>query len=178
MFRGSKTARAPQGAATLFMTYLREEGVLPPAPRPPRPEETWPVLAAFRRWMREQRGVADSTLDLRERILVDLLRALGDDPAAYTAAAMRGFVLERAKPHGRGRAQTIAVATRSFLQLPGGDRTVPGRPRSRRPGLRELAARDDAALPRLRRLDRVLAACDGEDRFATAPSFCSSPGSD
>jgi hypothetical protein len=165
IFRGSRTARAPQGAAKLFVTYLREQGILPPAPRLPRPEETWPVLAGYRRWMREQRGVAESTLDLRERILIDLLRALGDDPAAYTAAAVRGFVLERARPHGRGHAQTIAGATRSLLRYliatgqcpPGRDHAVPG-----------FANWQLATTPRFLAapdLTRVFAACDGEERL-------------
>ena len=165
IFRGSRSVRAPQGAAKLFVIYLREEGVLPPAPRSPRPEEIWPVLARYRRWTREQRGVADSTLDLRERILADLLRALGDNPEAYTAAAVRGFVLERARPHGRGHAQTIASATRSFLryliatgQCPAGrDHAVPG-----------FANWQLATTPRFLSapdLMRVLAACDGEERL-------------
>ena len=47
VFRGNKKARAPQGAAKLFVTYLRNEGVLPPAHKPSL-EETWPELAAFR----------------------------------------------------------------------------------------------------------------------------------
>ncbi|HXZ18203.1 MAG TPA: tyrosine-type recombinase/integrase [Roseiarcus sp.] len=165
IFRGSRSVRAPQGAAKLFVIYLREEGVLPPAPRSPRPEEIWPVLARYRRWMHEQRGLADSTLDLRERILADLLRALGDNPEAYTAAAVRGFVLERARPHGRGHAQTIASATRSFLryliatgQCPAGrDHAVPG-----------FANWQLATTPRFLSapdLMRVLAACDGEERL-------------
>ena len=165
IFRGSGTTRAPQGAAKLFVTYLRGEGILPPAPRAPRPEETWQVLAAYRRWMREQRGVAESTLDLRERILADLLRSLGDDPTAYTAAAVRGFVLERASPHGRGHAQTIAGATRSFLryligtgQCPAGrDHAIPG-----------FANWQLATTPRYLPgpdLMRVFAACEGEERL-------------
>lgn len=47
VFRGSKKARAPQGAAKLFITYLRNEGVLPPVHKPSL-GETWPELAAFR----------------------------------------------------------------------------------------------------------------------------------
>ena len=132
---------------------------------PPRSEETWPILATFRSWMREQRGVANSTLDTYQSTLTDLLKALGDDPSAYTATAVRDFVLERARPHGRGRAQGIAVATRAFLrylvaqgQLPAGrDHAVPS-----------FASWQLATTPRfLSELDlaRVLAACDGEDRL-------------
>jgi integrase/recombinase XerD len=165
VFRGGRTARAPQGAAALFLAYLRRHGVLPPAARPARPEEVWPILAAFRKWMREQRGVADSTLDNYQWTLTDLLAVLGDNPVTYTAAAIRGFVLDRASPHGRGRAQSIAVATRAFLrylvaqgQLPAGrDHAVPS-----------FASWQLATTPRFisdRDIARVLAVCDGEDRL-------------
>lgn len=165
VFRGGKTARAPQGATSLFIDYLRERGVLPPPEQSPSPEETWPVLAAFQSWMREQRGVADSTLGTYQSTLVDLLTALGDDPAAYTAAAVRSFVLDRASPHGRGRAQCIAVATRAFLRYlvaigecpVGRDHAIPS-----------FASWQLATTPRFLSapiLTRVLVACDGEDRL-------------
>lgn len=165
VFRGSKAALAPQGAAKLFLACLREAGVLAPAPRALRREETWPVLAAYRCWMREQRGVAESTLDLREPILADLLQTLGNDPAAYTAAALRRFVLERARPHGRGRAQAIAGATRSFLrfliasgQCPAGrEHAVPGFANWQLATTPRFLAAPDIA--------RVIAACDGETRL-------------
>lgn len=164
VFRGSKTARAPQGAAALFISYLQETNVLPPE-RHPSLEETWPTLAAFRRWMQEQRGIKDSTLDTYQAILVDLLASLGTDPAAYTAAAIRGFVLDRAKPHGRGRARGITVATRAYLkylvaigQCPvGRDHAVPS-----------FASWQLATTPRFlgqSDLDRLMIACDGEDRL-------------
>lgn len=113
VFQGSKSARAPQGAAGLFLSYLHEKNILPPELHPSL-EETWPALAAFRCWMREQRGIKDSTLDTYQPILIDLLVSLGTDPEVYTAAAIRGFVLDRAKPHGRARAQSITVATRAY----------------------------------------------------------------
>jgi integrase/recombinase XerD len=164
VFHGSKTALAPQGAAALFIVYLRERNILPPE-RHPSLEETWPALAAFRHWMREQRGIKDSTLDTYQPILVDLLASLGTDPSAYTAAAIRGFVLARAKPHGRGRAQSITVATRAYLkylvaigQCPvGREHAVPG-----------FASWQLATTPRFlgqADIDRLLAVCDGEDRL-------------
>lgn len=165
VFKGSKTARAPLGAGALFIRYLRERGILPEPTRPPSPTETWPLLDAFRRWMRGQRGVVDSTLDTYQSTLVDLLTILGDDPKAFTAHAVRAFVLERAKRHSRGRAQAVAVATRAFLrflvatgQCPvGREHAVPG-----------FANWRLASTPRFldcKDIDRVIAACDGEDRL-------------
>jgi integrase/recombinase XerD len=165
VFRGGRTARAPHGAAKLYIAWLRDEGILPPAARVPSIEETWPILAAYGGWMREQRGIAESTLALYQPILVDLLEALGDDPAGYTAAAVRAFVLKRAAPHGRGHAQTIAGTTRSFLRYliatsqcrSGLDHAVPG-----------FANWKLATTPRFLTapdLARVLDACDGEERL-------------
>jgi hypothetical protein len=116
LFKGSKTIRAPHGAGALFIRYLREQGALPPRLVPASPTKIWPILGAFRTWMRGQRGVADSTLDTYQTSLVDLLKILGDDPKAFTAQAVRAFVLERTKPHSRGRAKTIATSTRAFLR--------------------------------------------------------------
>ena len=165
VFEGGKTARAPRGAAALFVSYLREQAVVPTPERSPSAEETWPLLAAFRNWMREQRGVANSTLNTYQSTLVDLLTALGDNPSAYTARSVRAFVLDRAKPHGRGRAQGIAVATRAFLRFliaagqctQGMDHAVPG-----------FANWQLASTPRYLdadSIDRVLGACDGEHRL-------------
>lgn len=164
VFRGSKATRAPQGAANLFITYLREKGVLP-VERRPSLEDTWPTLAAFRRWMGEQRGIKDSTLDTYQEVLVDLLAALGADPAAYTAAAIRDFVLDRAKPHGRGRAQGITVATRAYLKY----LVAIGQcPIGREHAVPTFASWQLATVPCFlgqADIDRLLAACGGEGRL-------------
>ena len=150
VFRGSKTTRAPQGAAALFIAYLREKNVLPPE-RQPSLEETWPTLAAFRRWMREQRGVKDSTLDTYQAILVDLLGV-----ARRRSGGLHGSRDPRLRARSREAARTRAGARhhRRHARLPqvsGGDRTMPGRPGTRCSELRELAVGDDAALPRASR---------------------------
>jgi integrase/recombinase XerD len=164
-FKGSKTARAPRGAAALFIRYLRERGLLASTPKPPSPSETWPILGAFRAWMRNQRGVADSTLDTYQTSMVDLLKALGDDPKAFTAQAVRAFVLERAKPHSRGRAKTIATSTRALLrflvatgQCPAGrDYAVPRFANWQLASVPKFLAAED--------IERTIAACDGESRL-------------
>lgn len=162
-FSGSMSARAPQGAAALFIAYLRETNVLPSEHQPPL-YETWPELAAFRCWMQEQRGIKVSTLDLYGHVIADLLEALGTNPADYTAAAIRGFVIGRASGVGRWRTQAIAVATRAYLkylvatgQCPiGRERAVPS-----------FAHWALASTPRFlgeAEIDRLLGACAGEDR--------------
>lgn len=165
VFKGNRTARAPLGAGRLFICYLRDQGILPEPPQSPAPTEIWLLLAAFRRWMRDQRGVANSTLDTYQSTLVDLLKALGDNPTSFTAHAIRAFVLERAKPHSRGRAKSIAVATRAFLrflvatgQCPvGRDYAVPGFANWQLASIPRFLAGDD--------VDRAIAACEGESRL-------------
>jgi site-specific recombinase XerD len=84
--------------------------------------------------MRTHRGLTETTLDVYEGILVGLLDALGDDARAYTAEALRTFVLDRARPHGIERAKSIVVASRSFLRFlgvtgrcpPGMEHAIPG----------------------------------------------------
>jgi len=162
IFKGSKTVRAPLGAGTLFIRYLREQGALPQLPAPPSPTERWPILGAFRSWMRSQRGVADSTLDTYQTSLVDLLKALGDDPKAFTAQAVRAFVLERAKPHSRGRAKTIATSTRAFLRY----LVATGQcPAGREYAIPRFADWQLASVPKYlvaEDVERAIAACDGE----------------
>lgn len=165
VFKGGKMATAPRGAAALFIRYLREQGALPPTRKPPSPSEIWPILGAFRAWMRSQRGVADSTLDTYQTSLIDLLKALGDDPKAFTAQAVRAFVLERAKPHSRGRAKTIATSTRAFLrflvatgQCPAGrDYAVPRFANWQLASIPSFLAAED--------VERAIAACEGESRL-------------
>ncbi|MGY4430922.1 site-specific recombinase XerD [Bradyrhizobium sp. F1.13.1] len=86
-------------------------------------------------------------------------------PTAYTAAAVRGFVLDRAKPHGRGRAQGITVATRAYLKY----LVAIGQcPVGREHAVPSFASWQLATTPRFlgqADIDRLLAACDGEDRL-------------
>ena len=142
---GEQDGARPAGRREPFVTYLREEGVLPPAPPPPRPEETWPVLAGYRRWMREQRGVADSTLDCAKGSWPTRCERSATIPwPAPGPCAGRARAGKAARP----RARADYRRRHAFVpSLPDRDGTVPGWTGPRRPGLRELAARDDAALP-------------------------------
>ena len=165
VFKGSRANRAPYGAAALFIRYLQDKGILSPPPKPPSPAETWPILAAFRHWMRSERGLLDTTLDTYQSSLVDFIKSLGDDPSAYDARAVRAFVLAQAAPNSRRRAQPIAVATRAFLrfliatdQCPVGlDHAIP-----------KFANWQLASIPchlETTDIDRVIAACNGDERL-------------
>lgn len=160
-----RSARAPSGAGALFIRYLRDQGALP-AEVPARPAtDLWPILAQFRSWMSKHRGLADSTLDKYQHTIVGLLETLGDDPQAYTAEALRAFVLQRSQPHGTGHAKNVVGATRAFLRFlvakghcpPGREHAIPGITSWRLSSLPRFLGEDD--------VERVIAACDGVDRL-------------
>jgi site-specific recombinase XerD len=165
VFAGSRTGEEVRRSGALFIRYMQDQGLAPGCRQSGVPAEVRPVLAAFRDWMRSHRGIASSSLDTYQTILVDLLEALGDDPKAYTAQAIRRFVLERARPHGLARAKSIANATRAFLrflvatgQCPSGrDHAVPG-----------FASWQLTSVPAClgpKDIERVLAACEGDSRL-------------
>ena len=126
--------RQSVAAASAFIRYLRASGKLPLPVPAPSASDRWPLLGEFRSWMRMNRGLTETTLDVYEGILVGLLDTLGDEVGAYSAESLRTFVLERARPHGIARAKSITVAVRVFLRFlgatgrcaPGMDYAIPG----------------------------------------------------
>jgi site-specific recombinase XerD len=165
IFKGKKSICAYVGAGRLFIRYLQDHGTLPRSAPPLSPAAQWPILGAFRTWARQQRGIAHSTLDLWQRPIIDLLRTLGEDPKAYTAAALRAFMLERAQRYKVGRLKTYAVAIRSFLRF----LVATGQcPMGREYALPAFANWQLAAIPRYlvgEDVERAIAACDGERRL-------------
>jgi integrase/recombinase XerD len=139
--------------------------VIPFRPQPASPTEVWPVLGVFRSWMQSHRGVAESTLDVYQRTILALLEVLGADAQAYTAQAIRDFVLERARPHGHSRAKLVATATRVFLrylavtgQCPvGREYAVPGFTGWQLKSAPDFLGQED--------IKRLLAVCEGENRL-------------
>ena len=121
-------------AASVFIRFLRDQGEVPHPVTPPSASDRWPLLGEFGSWMRKHRGLTETTLDVYRGIVVGLLDALGEDAHAYTAEALRAFVLNRARPHGIYRAKSIGVAVRAFVRFlgvtgrcpPGMEHAIPG----------------------------------------------------
>jgi integrase/recombinase XerD len=76
-------------AAALFIRFLQNEGALPLPVTGPSITDRWPVLGDFRLWMRQHRGLTETTLDVYQGILVSLLDVLGDDAGAYSVQGAR-----------------------------------------------------------------------------------------
>jgi integrase/recombinase XerD len=164
-FKGKKSTRAYAGAGRLFIRYLQERDVLPRPVMPPSPAAKWPILGEFLKWARQHRGIAETTLELRQRSIIDLLQTLGDDPSAYTASALRGFMLDRAERYKVGRLKNYAVAIRGFLRF----LVATGQcPVGREYALPPIANWKLASIPRYlvaEDVERAIAACDGEHRL-------------
>lgn len=147
------------GAARLFVRHLEERAVVEPVNTAGTAEER-PLLSEFRQWMRRQRGVTESTLDVYCYLLAELLNAVGEDPEKWEARLVRQFVLDRARRHGQSRAKSVATAVRMLLRFlistercrPGLDEAIP-----------TIAEWHLSSLPRYlgaEEVDRVIAACD------------------
>jgi len=148
-------------AASLFIRFLQLRGELPPPVARPSATERWPILGEFRSWMLAHRGLTETTLDVYQGILVGLLDALGDDARAYSAEALRAFVLDRARPHGIARAKSVVVAVRSFVRFlgvtgqcpPGMEHAIPGFASWRLSSVPQFLAAED--------VERVIDSCTG-----------------
>jgi site-specific recombinase XerD len=165
VFKGKKSRRAYVGAGRLFIRYLQDRGALPKPAASPSPAEKWPILGEFLKWACQHRGIAETTLELRQRSIIDLLQTLGDDPSAYTASALRSFMLDRTKRYKVGRMKNYAVAIRGFLRfLVATER----RPVGREYALPPIANWQLASVPRYlvaEDVERAIEACGGEHRL-------------
>lgn len=100
----------------MFAAFLRGDGLCVARPAQPRADE--PVLLAeFCRWMRQQRGTADSTLDNYKRVLQVLLARVDEDPGALDAECLRQFVLETSRKSGWAATKHCTTALRMFLRF-------------------------------------------------------------
>ena len=99
----------------MFVGFLRHSGVVPTVDaEPSRPEPL--LITSFCQWMRQQRGICDTTLHVYQRELRALLNKLGEDPGRYDAQDLRRFVLERSRG-GWAATKTCTAAVRMFLRF-------------------------------------------------------------
>lgn len=125
--------RGDPSAARLFTRFLTDAGVAEPPPPKATLTERFPILAEFETWGDRHRGLRASTMRVYLLILGRLLESLGDDPATFTAAKLRDFVLAEGSRFGVERAATITIATRAFVRFliatgraaPGMDKAIP-----------------------------------------------------
>ena len=98
--------------AKCFLRYLWAIGAVSQAE-----ENPWPLLVkGFRRWLRDHRGVSETTCSRYSAAAAEVLSEVGDDPGQYDAQCLRAFVINRARRRGIGGTKAILSAVRMFLR--------------------------------------------------------------
>jgi site-specific recombinase XerD len=98
-----------------FLNHLRGSGVVPsgvPHEKAPLPT----IIDGFARWMRQHRGVTESTLKVYQSILMKLLGTVGETPGSYNARVLRRGVELQTRSCGRSWAKLVITTVRMFLR--------------------------------------------------------------
>jgi integrase/recombinase XerD len=142
--------------ARVFLTYLRELGVVESAEVDARRPAEHPLLDAFRRFMVEHRGLAASTTVMYLRIIANFLDMSDGDISRVNAGEIRAFVLD----YKHRQLKNVAAALRAFLRY----LIAQGRcPAALEGAIPKVASWRLATLPRYlpaSDVERIIAACD------------------
>jgi site-specific recombinase XerD len=145
-------------AARLFIAYLRRMAVVETVPA--LQSATPPLLTTFSTWMRQHRGLAPRTIVGYERSIGIFLAVEGHEPARYTAAGVRAFVVTCTRERSRAYAKWIVRAVRLWLRFLAAQGLCPVGLDAAVPTVPEWRL---SALPRYLEpavVERVIAACD------------------
>jgi integrase/recombinase XerD len=99
-----------------FVRFLAEAGVV----RVPAPQVAEAIDARrtqYLEWLRLHRGLSDRTIDYHRHMLMGLLSALGDDPAAYDASLVQQIILEKSRKTSRTYIKKMAAVLRCYLRF-------------------------------------------------------------
>jgi integrase/recombinase XerD len=147
-----------QFSIALFRSYLCKIGVLSfDEYKDANPE---PVLAAFRYWMLNHRGVKESTLEIYNRFIPPLLKMVDGEANRINANTLRSFFIQRTKKFSAGYASNVANTLRVFVRYLVSEAIAPSGLDNAIP---VVASWRDASLPRYlpsSDIDRVIEACD------------------
>ena len=99
-----------------FVRFLASRGVVPEA-HIVRRKPLDPDLQAFHAWLRQSRGVSETTVRKYDREVSGLLHGLGNDPAKYDAALVRTVLLRRFAEVSKSHAQRLVSVMRVYLRF-------------------------------------------------------------
>lgn len=144
----------------LLRDYLFQIGAV--MPHSPKNEETreLTLLTAFGKWMIQNRGVTQGTLNHYRPIIASFLESIDSDPCRIDSCSLQAFILDRTERLGKKNIKGMRTALRTFLRYliaegkcaTGLDAALPAGAQWRLSTLpRYLPASD---------VERVVAACD------------------
>jgi site-specific recombinase XerD len=108
-------SRAYGARVERFVRYLAEQGIIRSTVN--AASEVPSSLIAFREWLLQHRGLAPVTVDRHERLLKQMLPALGAETGQYTAATVRAAVLGQIRGRQPAYAKTFVGALRIYLRF-------------------------------------------------------------
>jgi site-specific recombinase XerD len=98
-----------------FVQYLAQKGIIRSTEN--AASEAPSSLVASREWLLQHRGLAPVTVDRHERLLKQMLPALGAETGQYTAASVKAAVLDQIRGRRPGYAKTFVGALRIYLRF-------------------------------------------------------------
>lgn len=111
-----RRCRRVKCTARLFLSYLRRQGFVSPAPERIH-ANTSALLSDFHAWMVRYRSVSSSTADKYVSLLRHFVNVLGEDPKQYQAAQVRTLILKCTVSRSRSFARSLAQASRALLRF-------------------------------------------------------------
>ena len=102
-----------------FIAFLVDRDVIPAPKVVQRHAVYGEHLDAFLHWLRQHRGLRDSSIERYEWRIRTLLPALGDDPGTYDAARIRNTILDHLETASREQVGGEASAFRMYLRFLG-----------------------------------------------------------
>ena len=160
--RPGRFRKRPEDAhrISILIRFLAGEGVVVEPGSPRCHEQPEPHLNGFLHWLVQHRGVSEQTTKKYGRLVLKLLKELGDNPSRYDAMRIRNALLRHLETGSRARAQQLTSALRIYLRYlaaaglcsPGLVDAVPTVPSVRLAALPRYLDQDD--------IERVIKACD------------------
>ncbi len=113
-------AKDRRRGALAFVAFLRVKGLIPPTKIiGPMPD---PRLAAFDRWLRQERGATAETVRRYLQELGRWLERLGNEPQELNATVIRSIVLDQGEDRSRSSVRMTVTVLRAFLRFMIGQR--------------------------------------------------------
>jgi integrase/recombinase XerD len=98
-----------------FAEYLRQNGAIKVTAD--AGAQVCLPLSDFRDWLLRHRGLSMRTVERHERLITRMLPALGEDAGAYTAALVRGVILDQIRGFRPAHAKTFVGSLRVYLRF-------------------------------------------------------------
>lgn len=112
-YRPSEIVSAPHvGCVRKFVGFLEQSGAVHLPVRTIGDGR----LQGYLDWLRQHRGLSEHTIDMRRKLMNQLLPLLGSNPRTYDAARVRSVILAESQRRSSVNMQGIVTVLRSYLR--------------------------------------------------------------